>query len=40
MKASLKNGVLDIRLPVTETAKAKTIKVKIDEGPMTSTGQN
>lgn len=40
MKASFKNGVVEIRLPVAETAKPKTIKVKIEDGPITSTGQN
>ena len=40
VKASFKNGVLEIRLPVAETAIAKTIKVKVEEGPTTSIGQN
>lgn len=40
VKASFKNGVVEIRLPVAETAKPKTIKVKIEDGPITSTGQN
>jgi len=40
VKASFKNGVLEIRLPVAETAKAKSIKVKVEEGPTTSIGQN
>jgi HSP20 family protein len=40
VKASFKNGVLEIRLPVAETAKAKSIKVKVEEGPTTSVGQN
>jgi HSP20 family protein len=30
VKASFKNGVLEVRLPKTEEAKAKEIKVKID----------
>lgn len=30
VKASFKNGILEIRLPKTEEAKAKEIKVKID----------
>jgi HSP20 family protein len=30
VKASFKNGILEIRLPMTEEAKAKEIKVKID----------
>jgi HSP20 family protein len=30
VKASFKNGVLEIRLPKTEEAKTKEIKVKID----------
>ena len=40
VKASFKNGVLEIRLPVAEAAKAKTIKVEVEEGPTTSIGQN
>ena len=40
VSASFKNGVLEIRLPVAEAAKAKTIKVKVEEGPTTSIGQN
>ncbi|HVO92362.1 MAG TPA: Hsp20/alpha crystallin family protein [Terriglobales bacterium] len=40
VKASFKNGVLEIRLSVAETAKAKTIKVKIEEGPTTTIGQD
>ena len=40
VKASFKNGVLEIRLPVAEAAKAKTIKVKVEEGATTSIGQN
>jgi len=40
VKASFKNGVLEIRLPVAETAKAKTIKVKVEEGPTTTIGQD
>jgi HSP20 family protein len=30
VKASFKNGVLEVRLPKSEEAKTKTIKVKID----------
>jgi HSP20 family protein len=30
VKASFKNGILEIRLPKTEEAKTKEIKVKID----------
>jgi HSP20 family protein len=30
VKASFKNGVLEVRLPKTEAAKAKEIKVKVD----------
>jgi HSP20 family protein len=30
VKASFKNGVLEIRLPVAETAKPKTVKVKVE----------
>jgi HSP20 family protein len=30
VEASFKNGVLEIRLPKTEEAKTKEIKVKID----------
>jgi HSP20 family protein len=30
VKASFRNGVLEIRLPKTEEAKTKEIKVKID----------
>lgn len=40
VRASFKNGVVEIRLPVAETAKTKTIKVKIEDGTITSTGQN
>lgn len=40
VKASFKNGVVEIRLPVTEVARPKTIKVNIEEGPIRSTGQN
>jgi hypothetical protein len=29
-----------IRLPIAETAKARTIKVKVEEGPATSVGQD
>ena len=30
VKASFKNGVLEVRLPKTEAAKAKEVKVKVD----------
>jgi len=30
VKASFKNGILEVRLPKTEDAKAKEIKVKVD----------
>jgi HSP20 family protein len=30
VKATFKNGVLEVRLPKTETAKAKEVKVKVD----------
>jgi HSP20 family protein len=30
VKASFKNGVLEVRLPKTEEAKAKEVKVKVD----------
>jgi HSP20 family protein len=30
VKASFKNGILEIRLPKTEESKAKEIKVKIE----------
>jgi HSP20 family protein len=30
VKASFKNGILEVRLPKTEAAKAKEIKVKVD----------
>jgi HSP20 family protein len=39
-KASFKNGILEVRLPKTEVAKAKEIKVAVEEGPITSVGQN
>jgi HSP20 family protein len=38
--ASFKNGILEIRLPAAEAPKAKTIQVKVEEGPTTSIGQN
>ena len=38
-KASFRNGILEVRLPKTEAAKAKRIKVAI-EGPTTSVGRN
>jgi HSP20 family molecular chaperone IbpA len=30
VKASFKNGILEVRLPKTENAKAKETKVKVD----------
>jgi HSP20 family protein len=39
-KASFKNGILEVRLPKSEVAKAKEIKVPVEEGPITSVGQN
>jgi HSP20 family molecular chaperone IbpA len=39
VKASFANGVLEIRLPIAEAAKAKAIKVKVEDGP-TSVGQD
>jgi HSP20 family protein len=39
-KASFKNGILEVRLPKTEVAKPKEIKVAVEEGPITSVGQN
>jgi HSP20 family protein len=30
VKASFKNGVLEVRMPKTEEAKAKEIKVKVE----------
>jgi HSP20 family protein len=35
-KASFKNGILEVRLPKTEAAKPKEIKVAVEEGPITS----
>ena len=40
VKASFNNGVLEIRLPVAETAKARSIKVKVEGGPTTTIGQD
>jgi HSP20 family protein len=40
VKASFKYGVLEIRLPVAQGAKAKTIQIKVEEGPTASIGQN
>jgi HSP20 family protein len=40
VKASFKNGVLEIRLPVAGTAKAKSIKVKVEDGPTATIGQD
>jgi HSP20 family protein len=39
VKASFRNGILEVRLPKTEAAKAKRIKVAI-EGPTTGVGRN
>jgi HSP20 family protein len=39
-KASFKNGILEVRLPKSEVAKPKEIKVAVAEGPITSVGQN
>ena len=39
-KASFKNGILEVRLARTEAAKAKEIKIAVEEGPTTSVGQN
>jgi len=30
VKATFKNGILEVRLPKTEEAKAKEVKVKVD----------
>jgi HSP20 family protein len=30
VKASFKNGILEVRLPKSEEAKAKEIKIKVD----------
>jgi HSP20 family protein len=40
VKASFKNGVLEIRLPVAQAAKAKTIQIKVEEGPTPTIGQD
>lgn len=40
VKASFTNGVLQIRLPIAETAKAKSIKVKVEDGPTKTIGQD
>jgi HSP20 family protein len=40
VQASFKNGVLEITLPVAEAAKAKTIKVNVEEEPTRSIGQD
>ena len=40
VNASFKNGVLEIRLPVAEAAKAKTIKINVEGEPAKSNGQN
>jgi HSP20 family protein len=40
VKTSFTNGVLEIRLPIAETAKPKSIKVKVEEGPTTTIGQD
>lgn len=38
--ASLKNGILEVRLPKTEAARLKEIKVAVREQPTTSVGRN
>ena len=38
VKASFRNGILEVRLPKTEVAKTKEIEVAVEEGP--SVGQN
>jgi HSP20 family protein len=40
VKASFSNGVLQIRLPVAEATKARSIKVKVEDGPTTTIGQD
>lgn len=40
VKASFNNGVLEIRLPVAETVKARSIKVKVEGAPTTTIGQD
>jgi HSP20 family protein len=40
VKASFTNGVLEIRLPIAETAKTKSIRVKIEDGPTKTIGQD
>jgi HSP20 family protein len=40
VKASFTHGVLEIRLPMAETTKAKSIKVKVEDGPTTTIGQD
>jgi HSP20 family protein len=39
-KASFRSGILEVRLPKTEVAKAKEIKVAVEEGPTTNVGRN
>jgi len=40
VKASFTDGVLVIRLPMAETAKAKSVKVKVEDDPTATTGQD
>jgi len=40
VKASCSNGVIEIRLPIAATAKSKTFKVEVEDGPIGSVGQN
>jgi HSP20 family protein len=40
VKATFKNGVLEIRLPMAEAAKAKTIKINVEGEPTKSIGQD
>ena len=40
VKASCSNGVIEISLPIAATAKSKTFRVEVEEGPITSVGQN
>jgi len=40
VKAICSNGVIEIRLPIAAAAKAKTVKVEVEEGPIASVGQN
>jgi HSP20 family protein len=40
VKAFCSNGVIEMRLPIAATAKSKTFKVEVEEGPIASIGQN